>query len=72
MYVFLKEDDVYFEYGYKVYYDEIEKKVVISYFWDDWKEEDIVIGLKSEVFLKVFGNKYYLDMILICFYVIEL
>ena len=35
MYALLKEDDAYLEYGYKAYYDEIEKKVVISHFWDD-------------------------------------
>lgn len=72
MYALLKEDDAYLEYGYKAYYDEIEKKVVISHFWDDRKEEDTVIGLKSEVFLKALGNKHYSDMTLIRFYAIEL
>lgn len=50
MYALLKEDDAYLEYGYKAYYDEIEKKVVISHFWDDRKEEDTVIGLKAKCF----------------------
>ena len=72
MYALLKEDDAYLEYGYKAYYDEIEKKVVISHFWDDRKEEDTVIGLKSEVFLKALGNKHYSDMTLIRSYAIEL
>lgn len=48
------------------------KKVVISHFWDDRKEEDTVIGLKSEVFLKALGNKHYSDMTLIRSYAIEL
>ncbi len=52
MYALLKEDDAYLEYGYKAYYDEIEKKVVISHFWDDRKEEDTVIGLKKRSVFK--------------------
>ncbi|WP_369901059.1 nitric oxide reductase activation protein NorD [Bacillus manliponensis] len=72
MYALLKEEDAYLEYGYKAYYDEVEQKVVISHFWDDRKEEDKVIGLKSEVFLKALGNKHYSHMYLIRSYATEL
>ncbi len=72
MYALLKEDDAYLEYGYKAYYDEVEQKVVISHFWDDRKEDDMIVGLKSEVFLKALGNKHYSDMRLIRSYAIEL
>ncbi len=51
MYALLKEDDAYLEYGYKAYYDEIEKKVVISHF-GMIERRRYSNRIKSEVFLK--------------------
>jgi nitric oxide reductase activation protein len=72
MYALLKEDGAFLEYGYQAYYDEQERKVVISHFWDDRNSEDKVLGLKSEIYLKALGYKHYSDMKLIREYAKEL
>ncbi|MGE6629745.1 VWA domain-containing protein [Bacillus sp. NPDC077027] len=51
-----KSDDVELEYGVQSYYDPFEKKIYISHFWDDRKQEDMTAGLKSDVFLRAVGT----------------
>lgn len=41
-----KSDDVELEYGVHSYYEPFEKKIFISHFWDDRKQEDMTAGLK--------------------------
>lgn len=53
-----KSDDVELEYGVQSYYDPFEKKIFISHFWDDRKQEDMTAGLKSDVFLRAVGTVY--------------
>ncbi|MFA3776145.1 VWA domain-containing protein [Bacillus safensis] len=53
-----KSDDVELEYGVQSYYEPFEKKIFISHFWDDRKQEDMLAGLKSDVFLRAVGTVY--------------
>ena len=71
MYALLKEDDAYLEYGYKAYYDEIEKRLSLVTF-GMIERRGYSNRIKSEVFLKALGNKHYSDMTLIRSYAIEL
>ncbi|MDF9414557.1 vWA domain-containing protein [Bacillus altitudinis] len=53
-----KSDDVELEYGVQSYYEPFEKKIFISHFWDDRHQEDMMAGLKSDVFLRAVGTVY--------------
>lgn len=68
----LKDPKAQLEYDYQAYYDEQEGKVTISRFWDDRSQEDKILGLKSEVYLKALGYRHHSDMKLIREYAKEL
>jgi nitric oxide reductase activation protein len=56
-----KMSDLEVEYGYRSYYDPVNKKILLSHFWDNRTSEERVYGLKSEVFLRTIGNITYSD-----------
>ncbi|GGE55603.1 vWA domain-containing protein [Priestia taiwanensis] len=62
MYALLKRDGAALEYAFQAYYDERQNKVANSHFWDDRSQEDKVLGLKSEIYLKALGNGHFSDM----------
>ena len=71
MYALLKEDDAYLEYGYKAYYDEIEKRLSLVTF-GMIERRGYSNRIKKRSVLKALGNKHYSDMTLIRSYAIEL
>ncbi|MFN2745738.1 MULTISPECIES: vWA domain-containing protein [Bacillus] len=53
-----KSDQVEVEYGVQSYYNPFEKKIYMSHFWKDRAYQDMVDGLKSDVYLRAVGTRY--------------
>jgi nitric oxide reductase activation protein len=56
-----KIEDLEVEYAFKSYFDPLQKKVFISHFWDNRPFNDMVNGLKSDIYLRSIGSKNHSD-----------
>lgn len=58
-----KKDETEVEFAVQSYYDPFIQKVYISHFWDNRPRQDMVNGLKSDVFLRSIGSYKYTDFL---------
>ncbi|QPC46555.1 vWA domain-containing protein [Mangrovibacillus cuniculi] len=58
---FMKDAEYDIEFAVSSYLDRKQKIVFVSHFWDHRSEELIKLGLKSDVFLRAYGNARYSD-----------
>ncbi|WP_044748481.1 vWA domain-containing protein [Bacillus alveayuensis] len=56
-----KNEEWEVEFGYQSYVDFVERKLLVSHFWDNRPLEDKVNGMKSDVFLRAIGSLYNTD-----------
>jgi len=64
-----KDENVEIEFGYKSYFDPIQKKIIISHFWDNRSLADQINGLKSDIYLRSIGSKNHSDFLQINYYI---
>ncbi|QPA32532.1 vWA domain-containing protein [Thermaerobacillus caldiproteolyticus] len=57
-----KQSDWEVEFGYQSYLDFRNRKLYVSYFWDNRPIEEKVNGLKSDVCLRAIGNLFHTDV----------
>ncbi|MDX8366635.1 hypothetical protein [Cytobacillus sp. IB215665] len=58
-----KNEEVEVEFGFRSYYDIIQQKAYVSHFWDLRERQEMIAGLKSEVYLRCIGNINYTNML---------
>lgn len=56
-----KIEDLYLEFAFQSYWDPAKKKVTVSHFWDHRSPEEMIHGLKSDIYLRSIGNVNYSD-----------
>lgn len=56
-----RSDETEVEFAVQSYFDPFTKKVYISHFWDNRPRNDMVNGLKSDVFLRSIGSSRHTD-----------
>lgn len=51
-----KQDEIQVEYAFKSYYDPFAGTVFVSHFWDNRPADEMINGLKTDVFLRSIGS----------------
>src|SRR5690606_40163146 len=63
-----KDQEYNTEFRVHSYISKDEKKIYVSHFWNHRPEMIMRAGMKSDVFLRAFGNMYYTeDQVIVCY-----